>query len=124
MKLLYYVLGLICLLNYLASFAAIDCLSNKNEDINQWYDSKNYRLVKHVYDGKTYPCTCPCEKYGLLDDRGKCTRCGHYHEARPLVVVKTPIIKRRGTPTKVRRVAIKEKPEINWLVSEELPIFQ
>lgn len=123
MKLLYYLI-LVSNLFVNVGYAAIDCLSNKNEDINEWYDSKNYRLVKHVYDGRVYPCTCPCEKYGLLDDRGKCTRCGHYHEARPLVVIKTPKIARKAAPIKVRRVAIKEKPEIKWQVSEELPIFQ
>lgn len=108
------------------SHAAVDCLSNKNEDINEWFDSKNYRLVRHVHDGKTYPCTCPCEKYGMLDDRGKCARCGHFHDGRPLVIVKAKqLAQHRAEPAKVRRVSVKDRGNaIKWNVTQELPIFQ
>ncbi|BDC34417.1 hypothetical protein Noda2021_03750 [Candidatus Dependentiae bacterium Noda2021] len=107
------------------SYAAVDCLSNKNEDINDWFDSKNYRLVRHVHDGKSYPCTCPCEKYGMLDDRGKCARCGHFHDGRPLIIVKAKQLAQRAEPAKIRRVSAKDHGNaIKWNVTEELPFFQ
>ena len=49
--------------------ASIGCMDNS------WH-------LKKSPDYKTYhyvSCNCPCERYTLLENRGKCPRCGHFH---------------------------------------------
>ncbi len=45
----------------------------------QRYDTKDYHYVH---------CNCPCAKrYKVLADRGKCTRCFHFRDAQPKIII-------------------------------------
>ena len=50
-------------------FASIGCMDN-SWHLKKSPDYKTYHYVK---------CNCPCERYTLMENRGKCLRCGHFH---------------------------------------------
>jgi hypothetical protein len=57
----------------------IGCMDN-SEKLQKKGDSKSYHYVA---------CTCPCERYRQLSDRNKCTKCNHFHDAVPYVIIST-----------------------------------
>jgi hypothetical protein len=57
--------------------AGVGCLDNSWRLLRR-YDSKEYHVVS---------CNCPCDKYEQLEDRGRCIKCRHFHDAIPLYTV-------------------------------------
>ena|SRR5580692_13027629 len=76
MKISYLVIYLLCLPTFAS--ASIGCLDN-SWHLTQKYDAKEYHPVG---------CTCPCEKaYKISADRGKCSRCEHYRDPQPFIII-------------------------------------
>jgi len=61
---------LLLLANTNTLFAAIGCMDNSYHT-KQKIDYKTYHYVQ---------CNCPCHKYASSFVRGKCPKCGHYHD--------------------------------------------
>lgn len=56
----------------------IGCLDN-SWYLQKKYDAKEYHPVK---------CSCPCQKaYKIYRDRNRCSKCMHFRDARPLIIV-------------------------------------
>src|ERR1700722_11180604 len=58
--------------------ARVGCLDN-SWHLEKTVDDKSYHYVE---------CNCPCEKrYVQLANRGRCTKCRHFHDAQPMIVI-------------------------------------
>lgn len=62
--------------------ARIGCMDNSNH-LEKFGDTKSYHYVA---------CTCPCQRYKQLADRNTCTKCGHYHDNSPFIIIHAPKI--------------------------------
>ena len=61
------------LYTFLFSFflkASYDCMDNSHH-LKEPYDNKSYRKVL---------CNCPCKKYKIYEDRGRCSKCKHFRD--------------------------------------------
>ena len=60
---------------------SIGCIDNSLhlQDFPNKPDYKTYHFVK---------CDCPCIEHRLIEKRGKCMRCGHYHNPKYLATFK------------------------------------
>jgi len=57
--------------------AAPGCMSQSEK--LQRYDNKDYHYVR---------CNCPCaQRYKMLADRGMCTRCFHFRDPQPEIII-------------------------------------
>lgn len=64
------ILTSIMALNSTSLSGAIGCMDDSYH-VERKNDPKTYHYVK---------CNCPCDKYSASFVRGKCPRCGHYHD--------------------------------------------
>ena len=53
-------------------FGDVGCMDN-SWHLKRSPDYKNYHYVE---------CRCPCKQQTILENRGQCLRCGHYHSPR------------------------------------------
>lgn len=56
---------------------AIGCMDN-SERLQKTGDSKSYHYVA---------CTCPCQRYKQIADRNKCSKCNHFHDTQPYIII-------------------------------------
>ena len=76
---------------------------------NSWhlakaYDAKEYHLVRN--------CTCPCSRYSQSDDRGKCSKCKHFRDPRPFIIIEPS--KDKALKAQVKTIATKRKKQLSW----------
>lgn len=55
----------------------IGCIDN-SEHLECSGDSKDYHYVA---------CNCPCQRYTQIADRNKCTKCNHFHDIKPYIII-------------------------------------
>lgn len=58
-------------------YGEIGCMDN-SERLKKSGDPKSYHYVA---------CTCPCSRYKQIADRSKCTKCNHFHDIKPYVII-------------------------------------
>jgi hypothetical protein len=85
-----------CIAFNCALFAAPDCMDT-SRPLSQSVDYKDLHYVACNHDCYKDPNS------RLVENRGKCSICGHYHMPRPLVMVKT------NDPASVQAPATKAK---------------
>ncbi|MDR3551377.1 MAG: hypothetical protein P4L31_08240 [Candidatus Babeliales bacterium] len=80
---------------------------------NSWhlaraYDPKTYHLVSN--------CTCPCSRYSQSEDRGRCSKCKHFRDPRPLIIIQPS--KENGSialkKEPVRKTVTKREKQVSW----------
>ena len=49
-------------------------------------NSKHLEEIDHK-DLHFVSCNCDCKRYPQLADRNKCTKCGHFHDIEPYIIV-------------------------------------
>jgi hypothetical protein len=82
-----------CIVFNTTVFAAPDCLDTSSH----LKDTVDYKELRYV------ACNHDCYKNPnsrLVENRGKCSVCGHFHKPRPLVIVKTANPATLPAPTK------------------------
>lgn len=79
-------MGILLISTPFLSHAAIGCMS-RSANLDSSYDYKNYHYVQ---------CNCPCgssSRYAILSPQGICRECGHYHELKPIHIIKGSVSK-------------------------------
>lgn len=73
------IITLIILINVFLHLKASNSCMDNSWHLEKRYDYKEYHKTQ---------CNCPCWKYKELSDRGRCSKCLHYHKPEPFGVRK------------------------------------
>jgi hypothetical protein len=71
------ILSCLALMGNVPMQGQIGCIDN-SEHLQKSGDAKQYHYVS---------CNCPCDRYTQIADRNKCTKCNHYHDIKPYIII-------------------------------------
>lgn len=92
----------IMMLVSLELYAIVGCMDNSYH-LTQPFDNKDYHYVA---------CNCPCIQ--RAPDRNKCLQCGHFHEAKPVVIIQNVLLKRSSAANQ-NNTLFARKGAADWL---------